>query len=61
MGFDKFDDYMLMGNIIVSRKDCSVYGCYREGVEVLAKDMTKEELEQAHVAIRKHTFDIVKE
>ena len=60
-GFNPEDDLMKLGNIIVKRSDCSVYGCYRNGVEVLAKDMTKEELNQAHDAVRKHTFDIIGE
>ena len=56
-----FDDFMKLGDIIVKRSDCSVYGCYRDGKEILVKDMTQEELLRAHDIVRKHSFDIVGE
>ncbi len=40
-GQNSFDELVKVGDIIVRRKDCSVVGCYRNGVEVLSKDMTE--------------------
>jgi len=58
-GQSPFDEFMRLGDIIVKISDCSVWGCYRNGVEVLKKDMTDEELSKAHVAVRQRMFDIV--
>lgn len=52
------DEFMRIGDIIVRIEDCSVSGCYRNGIEVLKKDMTEEELLKAHVIIRQKMFDI---
>lgn len=64
MGLNNFDDLVIVGKTIFYRCDGSVHGCYRDGLEVLKKDMTKAEMGRAqadHIEMRKHTFDIVGE
>ena len=57
--FNAFDDLLILDNIIFNRKDLSIFGCYRNGVEALKKDMTKDEMtraEIAHAKLRQRTF-----
>ena len=57
--FNAFDDLCVLDNIIFNRKDLSAFGCYRNGVETLKKDMNEEELtraEIAHAKLRQRTF-----
>lgn len=58
--WERFDDIVKIGDYLFKR-DCSIYGCYRNGVEILAKDMSEEELNRAHALARTRTFDIVGE
>ena len=57
--FNNFDDFAIFDNVIIKRKDCSVAGCYRDGIEIDLKQMTKEELNRAHLVARKHTAEIM--
>lgn len=58
-GWNNVDEYAVYGGFVFKRSDCSVVGCYRNGVEVLKKDMTQEELLRGHDVGRRNTFAIV--
>ena len=59
-GWNNFDQYVKFGTFVFRRSDCSLVGCFRNGVEIDKKDMTQEELLRGHDVGRKHSFDIVK-
>ena len=54
-----FDEFAIHEGFIFKRSDCSVSGCYRDGVEINRKDMNEQEIQQAHLVSRKYMFDIV--
>ncbi|MFA5165589.1 MAG: hypothetical protein WC481_08530 [Candidatus Omnitrophota bacterium] len=54
-----FDEYLKYKNVRIRKSDISVAGIYKGNVLVEQKDMTKDELEQAHRFVRMNTFDII--
>ena len=56
-----FDEYMKYGNVRIRKSDISVAGIYKDNILVEVKDMTRDELEQAHRFVRMNTFDIIQQ